>query len=421
MSHQWIKEIDNITKKEDQKITEKISQEIDNLKQKINEKEAELEKMSPVPIIKPEEEKEYINGFLVSKQIVDKNMGFDKTEVEKVKTAEKELALLKDQEVKAIKDRMQSREQQNDRVKLISELSAIGISPIAVLPRNLWAKVCENFGLFRFEYFENGKVKFSWESFEKLYFALLAPIILYPIIVGLCYCLFRPNFIFNASCIMVLLPLTLGLMAMLAYSQKKYLVRTIIATLLTISASIIFNALNPKLANISQFKRIWVFGAEWILSLVICFFVSYVILRLMEIKAVISPLIKITPKSLLIKNMWPNKCDSIVTDSKIRISFPNPPEKFAQILKRLVEHDWKPCIAADAAAIDFSKKELSGQVVDAIQEQNEWIKNEPIVYVVKHGFAAPLAQFGDFKKEKEAIEYVKRNCRNILLEKFSAN
>lgn len=99
----------------------------------------------------------------------------------------------------------------------------------------------------------------------------------------------------------------------------------------------------------------------------------------------------------------------------VRINLPVPPDDVVDVLCRV--RDMEPKTAAVPEAISFADgaatviarhHQARVEAERKEREYQEWLKNDPIVYVEKDGATGIVAQFGDFPIEQEVVEAVSK-------------
>lgn len=300
------------------------------------------------------------------------------------------------------------------RLGFQQKLSAVGIEPIAVLPKSSWAAICVSLGLLRFTHLnEKGITRFqTFISRNTDYTA---------------------NFVFGLIVLSALIPtllfmhaawwLAAGLITLLSITTVINSVERLAAAWLWITLlSIAFCALVGEWIHYAYPKQLDHFSAH-IASIFICgaiFMVGgmcYVAIMLafngdnrIQLIILSAKWQKILPKRWIYRLLWPRGCDLDRDDENIwvAVSFPVAPEQFVKTLRVLWSNiRCQPCIAAVPEAISINSDVAHSETLRQMKERR---KSDPICYVEDGDFVVIISAYGDFQVEHRALQRARREA-----------
>ncbi|HPI67271.1 MAG TPA: hypothetical protein PKZ16_01890 [bacterium] len=292
------------------------------------------------------------------------------------------------------------------KMELAKKMMGLSITPLAILPEEVWKGLVKKAGLFRFENFQqDGKVPAQKISagIEPIIFVMFFPVVL---IFDL---LFKLSFL-SSALIMSFIFFMLNALSGEEREKKSRKIQHFLGWTGAGASTIIGG-------------RVW-FGffkqpglIEWVLEILltaICglalligsCFIALILSELLEFVGLDSKKINkyyctIMPKWVLRKKIWPERIDQ--GEDLIWVYFPEPRQDFKDILVKAKNLMYKICVAAEGRAINFDRQEVaSTKPID------------PIIYIKIDGMVVVLGQFGNFPKERKLIQWIREQEPNLI-------
>lgn len=310
-------------------------------------------------------------------------------------------------------------EQESGSASFALSLEAMGVKPIAILPKKTWELITFKTGLFRFENFVNNQISADINGmldgvYTRASLAVLAVFALViPLVSGL---LLFPNLL---AVIAMVTPAILVVVISLIFQvtdKAVSVVMDIVIALMVILSALWFVSLLVAplyLESIGAPTRLLVIGG---ICQAIFIVLSFVFVKEGLANVVTKPSIWLMSNRRLVKLLWPNRCDN-GKGNYLHPHFPEPDKKFLDILKTMAPYQERLCLAAEASAVHIDKQEIYGRIAEFAEMKKFKPYHDPIVYMKSQDekFVAVLAQFGRFRRERKAIRLVKNANMSELL------
>lgn len=297
--------------------------------------------------------------------------------------------------------------QQRDSFTL--SLEALGVNPIAILPKKAWQKICSSCGLYCFESFlSNRKVKTDMTGLRN---GMVETVLVYFFIISTAinfafynhWGIAAKKALFSSVASSVLIGFAISIVTQYIVVRKFRLIGSVDNEItLNIFTFITFAGL-----AFATFYPFYIIGLKGFVILAIN--VVFSIASYMSInndECLLVSAVNVLPMSFIVKSLWPKRNDDLPDGSVyLTLHLPQTSEEFRNKLITLKPNSEKFCLAAERAAIRVSRSEIKGKKVEIMKY---WKERDPIVYINSEDgkFVAVLAQFGNFKKEKKAIRKV---------------
>lgn len=282
-----------------------------------------------------------------------------------------------------------------DKEKVVEQLKAVDIEPLAVLPKSAWERLCEEAKFYRFRPAKDGTVFAD---------GLLLKILRNSVEEN-CASIVKRRNLANLSRFQRVRPWSLLVFGLACFSLWAYFevyrpdkaaqwnsVLMLFGTLsVIIGAWCGFSNQNKRLSVEDAFKEK---PPEW--------YVQQIVQQ---------------HKRKLKQMLWPNRREPDLTNSerderiRLKLELPLPPQETQAILLRAEGLRLSLHVAAVGRAIAVSTKNLVASLLKEKERQDTEarrlaMQHDPIVYV-EQGFAvAIIAQYGEFKAEQELIDKI---------------
>ena len=289
------------------------------------------------------------------------------------------------------------------RATLNQELKRAGIIPLAIVPQTLWAGLCAQFGLVRFERLsaegETGAP--GLEDFaHKVIFATIT------LILGLVSGIGTFVLADSVSTAFVTVTATFGALGATywlfghADDFDGIMEGIAIAALMeSIGAAL--------LAPVAVVYTPWVLAVAWLPGIGIVALLASDTTRPFFEKLVARTatiVLRVFSHEKLVKALFPEGVDG--RGAHVSIRFPDAPSdvlevlKNAEAFKRASHQDVDISVAADPRAIGLNRDEIVRRVKETAAD--------PVIYIQRGGVVAILAQFGGLPDEKDVVEAAQR-------------
>ena len=283
------------------------------------------------------------------------------------------------------------------------QLASKNIAPIAVIPTTLWKNICQKFGLYQFENIDaKGKTNAQLWYSTKVY---VNELITFICLVANCIAIYvvmyllMDHFIFQSD---IIKPGTgypvIGYLMSFVWLFGCLPIGMPLAMEIGCDDAVNLCAKNPD----TLFFRIFVTVMMWI------FFFPFLVP--VGIKALYIHL-----STSRIKKLFPEKNDyeGTTKDFRVNVQLKQPSQEYLQVILHAQTCGYHICTATEKKAIKVFNLEQSIRDYEIEQVRIAQIKRDknpdPISYIYNKDktLVAILAQHGNFRKEKAAIEYVK--------------